>query len=126
MCVFVIQGFTGKAGKDGPQGPVGMYVSDASAGRTEQRINEESTITTVSQQILITSLMHHPVMICYTLKRLVVTQVKHICEKERESRCVALYDMSHVAFGILEINNYSHESIDARYVMKVHSDGSIS
>lgn len=26
------QGFTGKPGMEGPQGPVGMYVSDSSAG----------------------------------------------------------------------------------------------
>lgn len=34
LCVFS-QGFTGKPGTEGPQGPVGMYVSDSSAGQIQ-------------------------------------------------------------------------------------------
>lgn len=34
LCVFS-QGFTGKPGMEGPQGPVGMYVSDSSAGQIQ-------------------------------------------------------------------------------------------
>lgn len=35
LCVLnvFLQGFTGKPGLEGPQGPVGMYVSDSSAAR---------------------------------------------------------------------------------------------
>lgn len=33
-CVFS-QGFTGKPGMEGPQGPVGMYVSDSTAGHIQ-------------------------------------------------------------------------------------------
>ncbi len=37
MCVLYVfsQGFTGKPGMEGPQGPVGMYVSDSSAGQIQ-------------------------------------------------------------------------------------------
>lgn len=40
VCVAVSlhQGFTGKEGVEGPQGPVGMYVSDASVGPTGQGV----------------------------------------------------------------------------------------